>query len=96
MLTRIQLDELRQIAEAILVGQSWDDLPWDDAWRGVYPRQPEVSDIEKEVLILKEKVYRIWSTGSIETEYEDLLEHTRMIYLERAKSINLFQRVPCQ
>lgn len=89
LFTQAQLDELSQIAEDILIDNAWDALPWDDAWRGIYPEKPQAADIEKEREILKEKVLRIWSTGSIENENESLREHITMLRLEDAKTFNL-------
>lgn len=91
VLTSEQLSELREMAKEIMIDRGWDKLPWEAAWEGVYPDPPSELEIEAEFQILKSKLIRIISKRPLIDEYSNFVEHGRMIYLESAKSFNLYR-----
>lgn len=90
MLENYQIDQLRKVAESLTEARAWDQLPWDDAWAGKYPKQRTEQQVNAELRILIAKVERIMRTGRIEEEYSSIQEQQRMIHLENCTAISLF------
>ena len=68
----------------------WDELEWEDAWNGKYPRDIDKEEIEIETDELIRKIERIRLYGFGSSEYRNLEEHRRMIVIESFKTISLF------
>lgn len=90
MFNQTQKLELKDIARQILESENWDRLQWSDAWRGAYPIPPTRKEIDTEAKLLETKALRIIKCHSISEEYSTQKDHIRMIYLEQAKSINIY------
>lgn len=90
MLNQDQLNEIREIATFIIKQRLWDNLPWDYASDGAFPLKPTSQEIEDEFNILKIKVSRILESNSIDREYDNKIEHLRMLFLENASTFNVF------
>ena len=90
MFNAAQKREIRRLARDILLSESWDRLPWGDAWNGAYPLRPTAAQVGREARLLERKAARVISGGSLACEYTDTREHIRMASLESARTFSIY------
>ena len=90
-LTREDMGELRQEARSVLESKRWNELTWDDAWSGKYPKEITTEDEGEEIDNLLGKYQRIINQGIIDEEFVDVNEHRRFLALESCSFLNVWQ-----
>lgn len=91
LLTKENMDELRQAARSVLESKGWNELSWDDAWSGKYPKEITAEDENKEIENLLRKYLRIIDQGITNEEFVDSDEHIRFLVLERCSFLDVWQ-----
>lgn len=90
-LTREDMGELRQEARSVLESKRWNELTWDDAWSGKYPKEITTEDEGEEIDNLLGKYQRIINQGITDEELVDVNEHRRFLALESCSFLNVWQ-----
>jgi len=90
-LTRENMNELRCVARSILESIGWNELSWDDAWSGKYPKEITAEDENKEIEALLNKYQRIIDLGITDKEFASVNEHIRFLALESCSFLNVWQ-----
>lgn len=90
-LTREDMGELRQEARSVLESKRWNELTWDDAWSGKYPKEITTEDEGEEIDNLLGKYQRIINQGITDEEFVDVNEHRRFLALESCSFLNVWQ-----
>lgn len=85
-----QNEELRLIASELVDSRKWDELPWEKAWAGSYPEKLTTTEIENELILLKQKIYRIQQSGLSDFDFSTTDEHVRTLYLDSSEYFNLY------
>lgn len=91
VLSPIQKAEIRALARQVLWLEQWDALPWEDAWRGVYPARPNDAEIAREARRLEQTLARIAARGDPGQEFADTQSHRRMILLASARTFDVYR-----
>jgi len=88
-----QLLELREISERLVQSKHWNELPWDNAWRGEYPSNATDAEIEQELLIIIKKVVRIVHYGVTKDDFDSTQDYLRTIAIKSCRSLKCYQAI---